>query len=207
MNLDDLKYYIYADLYRAYGKSGFKIMLKTLLGLKSYGAKYVVHMRILRYLKLNNKNIVYKILFKLLYIRFRKLQLKYGIRIEPFSDIGEGVSIPHCGNIVFGTNARLGKNCTILQGTTIGSNLFKSRNELATIGDNVLIGAGSKIIGTIKIGNNVTIGANSVVTKDIPDDVVIAGNPAKIISHKKAIEINCDYVSREYFLKSNKCVN
>lgn len=199
MKFNELKYYIYADLYRAYGKCNTNLFLKTLLGFKSYGAKYILHMRILTYLTQNNNNLIFKLLFKIMYMKFKKMQLKYGIRIEPFTEIGEGVSIPHCGNIVFGVNAKLGKNCTILQGTTIGSNLFKSRTHLATIGDNVLIGAGSKIIGNVKIGNNVTIGANSVVTKDIPDNAVVAGNPAKILSYKKAVEINCDYIPIEQF--------
>lgn len=56
-------------------------------------------------------------------------------------------------------------------------------NKYPTIGDNAYIGAGSTILGDIKIGNNVTIGAKSIVLKDIPDNSVIAGNPAKIINH------------------------
>ena len=86
-----------------------------------------------------------------------------------------------------------------MQGVTIGSNLFKDRYKLATIGDNVLIGAGSKIIGPIIIGDNVTIGANSVVTKDIPNGAVIGGIPAKVLSYKNSIVINNEYEDMDEF--------
>ena len=149
-------------------------------------------MRYCSYLYEKN-NVIYKILYKVLTLKLNKYKIKYGIDIEPTTSIGYGLTIPHCGGIVVGGGCKIGKNCTILQGVTIGSNLFKDRYKLATIGDNVLIGAGVKIIGPIKIGNNVTIGANSVVTKDIPDGVVIGGNPAKILSYKDSIVINKEY--------------
>jgi serine O-acetyltransferase len=199
MGFKELKYYIYADFHRTYGAMSKKLLAKTLLGLTTNGLKYMILCRLLTYLKSNNKMTVYKILNR----KLTRYKIKYGIDISPETEIGEGLSIPHCGNIVLGGGTKIGKNCTMLQGTTIGSNLFKSRYELAVIGDNVLIGSGAKIIGPIKIGHNVTIGANSVVTKDIPDDVVIAGNPAKIISHKRAIEINCNYLTKEEFINKN----
>lgn len=93
----------------------------------------------------------------------------------------------------------IGKNWTILQGVTIGSNLFKDRYKLATIGDNVLIGVGAKIIGPINIGDNVMIGVNSVVTKDIPSGAVVGGNPARILSYKDSIVINGEYDEHDKF--------
>ena len=194
--MKDLKKDIYADIYRQYAIfPNKKLLLKILLGMDATGSKYILFMRLCSYLLKNNK----KIFFKILYFKLIRYQLKYGIQISPITKIGYGLSIPHSGGIVIGGNAKIGKNCTILQGVTIGSNLYKSREHVATIGDNVLIGAGAKIIGPIKIGNNVTIGANSVVVNDIPDDVVVAGNPAKIISHKKAILINGDYLEYDKF--------
>ena len=75
----------------------------------------------------------------------------------------------------------IGSNFTICQLTTIG-NAIHGRNDLVpTIGDNVSIGANATIIGDITIGNNVIIGAGSVVVKDIPDNCVVAGNPARIL--------------------------
>ncbi|MCD7812308.1 MAG: serine acetyltransferase [Ruminococcus sp.] len=135
-------------------------------------------MRICSYLdKKGNK-------FPLIYFRYRlrKLQLRFGIEISYKSEIGAGFHIAHGNGIVIHPNAKIGKNCSILQQVTIGNNLNKSRNDVAKLGDTVFIGAGAKIIGPVNIGNNVIIGANSVVTKDIPSNSTVAGIPARIIS-------------------------
>lgn len=190
MNRKELKYYIYSDIYRQYGKVNKKNLLKVILGLDCSGSKFILFMRYCKYFcSKNNKSIT----AKLLSFIFNRYKIKYGIQISFTTEIGEGLTIPHCGGIVIGERAKIGRNCTILQGVTIGSNLFKSRFDLASIGDNVLIGAGAKIIGPLKIGDNVTIGANSVVTKDIPSGAVVGGNPAKVLSYKESIVIYGDY--------------
>ena len=120
----------------------------------------------------------HRILLQPFRFRLRKLQLKFGIEISYKSDIGEGFHIAHGNGIVVHPNAVIGKQCSILQQVTIGNNVAKSRNEVATIGDYVFIGAGAKIIGSVKIGDHVVIGANSVVTKDVESNTVVAGVPA-----------------------------
>jgi serine O-acetyltransferase len=196
---DVLKYNIYADFYRAYGESLSKQQIFLMLFNLSYqGPKYILYMRIANYFYKTKR----RFLAKLVAVRLMKMSLKHGVEISYKSKIGEGLSMPHCNNIIIGEATVIGKNCTILQGATIGSNLFKARYKLATVGDNVLIGAGAKIIGPIKIGNNVTIGANSVITKDIPDNVVVAGSPAKVVSQKPAVEINQDYKKYKEFVES-----
>ena len=87
----------------------------------------------------------------------------------------------HLNGIIISHYANIGKNATIYQQVTIAQS---ENRKSATIGNNCVIGAGAKIIGEVTIGDNVTIGANSVVTKDIPDNVVMAGVPAKIIRKK-----------------------
>lgn len=88
-------------------------------------------------------------------------------------------NLPHGLNgIIVHPKAIIGENCTIYQQVTIGG----KNGSAAIIGNNVIIGAGAKIIGGVTIGNNVTIGANTVVTKDIPDDSTVVGAALRIIS-------------------------
>lgn len=84
----------------------------------------------------------------------------------------------HLNGIIVSHYAKIGKNCTIHQQVTIGQS---EGNGAPIIGDNVMIGAGAKIIGNVKIGNNVKIGANAVVVKDVPDNATAVGVPARII--------------------------
>lgn len=95
-----------------------------------------------------------------------------------------GTMFPHPVGIVIGKGAVIGKNCVIYQNVTIG----QEHNALPKIGDNVQIYAGAILIGDITIGNNVMIGAGSVVTKSIPDNAVVVGNPAKIIKIREDIK-------------------
>lgn len=99
------------------------------------------------------------------------------------TQIGGGLRLIHYGFVVIHKKAIIGKNCTILHNVTIG----KTRNGTPKIGDNVALGANSVIIGPICVGTNVTIGAGCVVDKDVPDNVCVAGNPARIISNKGLI--------------------
>ncbi|QIK52864.1 serine acetyltransferase [Dysgonomonas sp. HDW5B] len=92
--------------------------------------------------------------------------------------------LPHPVGIVIGEGVSLGDDCRIFQNVTIGVKSTKE-NIYPTIGDNVIISANAVIIGNIHIGNNVTIGAGSIVLSDVPNNAVVAGNPARIISYKK----------------------
>lgn len=101
--------------------------------------------------------------------------------------VKQGTIFPHLLGIVISKYAVLGKNCVVYQNVTIGTKHKQNtnKNDYPKIGDNVIIYAGAVIVGPIKIGNNVVIGANSLVLQDVPDNCVVAGIPAKIISRKQ----------------------
>jgi serine O-acetyltransferase len=118
--------------------------------------------------------------FSLLYkLMFFSMQGK-GIELPCEVDVGEGFRIDHQGGIVISGYARIGKNCVVRNGVTIG--LARGDDPAApTIGDNVDIGAGAKLLGRITIGDDVRIGANAVVITDIPAGSTAVGIPAKVI--------------------------
>lgn len=107
-----------------------------------------------------------------------KITRKYSTSISLNCIIGENIKFPHLHNIVIG--GVIGDNCTIFHDVTIGQN----KGDYPIIGNNVIIYAGSKIIGKVKVGDNAIIGANSVVTKDVPKNAIVAGIPAKIIKYR-----------------------
>ena len=115
--------------------------------------------------------------------RMRRCMYRYGIAIPYATKIGPGFAIHHFGGIVINEHAILGGNCNISQGVTIGKANRGKRAGCPTIGDNVYIGPGAKIFGHIMIGNNVAVGANCVVTRDVPDNAVVAGVPGRVISY------------------------
>jgi serine O-acetyltransferase len=111
------------------------------------------------------------------------VEILTGIELPNRAEIGAGVFIPHANGIVVHMNAKLGRNCNLAQQVTIGVGGRGSNRGTPVIGDRVFIGPGAKLFGPIVIGDDVAIGANAVVLKDMPDNAVGAGVPAKIISY------------------------
>ena len=122
-----------------------------------------------------------------------------GIQIPLYAIIGKGLSIKHYSGIVINGYATIGDCCTIFQDVTIGRSFFGKSQGVPHIGNNVVLFPGCKVIGGITIGDNVVIGANAVVTTDVPNNSVVAGAPAKVISNK--VE---QYFSNEYFSYKSK---
>ncbi len=102
-----------------------------------------------------------------------------GIRISSESEIGPGLLIHNFGGVVI--KGRIGKNCTVIQGAQIVARADGRGSGWPTLGDNVFVGAGAKVLGNVRIGNNVRIGANAVVMTDVPDDSVVMPPQSRII--------------------------
>lgn len=105
-------------------------------------------------------------------------RLLTGIEIHPGAKIGERFVIDHGMGTVIGETAEIGNDCLVFQGVTLGGNSFEAKKRHPTLGDRVVIGAGAKVIGPIRLGNGARVGANSVVTKDVPEGATVVGIPA-----------------------------
>ena len=104
-----------------------------------------------------------------------------GIEIHPGAKIGKGLFIDHGMGVVIGETAEVGDNVTLFQGVTLGGTGKEKGKRHPTIGDNVVIGAGAKVLGSFKIGDNVQIGANAVVVREVPANSVVVGVPGRIV--------------------------
>lgn len=104
-----------------------------------------------------------------------------GIEIHPGAKIGKGFFIDHGMGVVIGETTEVGDNVTLFQGVTLGGTGKDTGKRHPTLGDNVIVGSGAKVLGPIKIGKNVKIGANAVVLKEVPENATAVGIPAKII--------------------------
>lgn len=110
----------------------------------------------------------------------RHYQIKYGFQIYPETQIGEGLYLGHWGALVINPKAKIGKNCNIAQGVTIGQQNRGKNEGYPVIGDEVWIGPNAVIVGSVSIGNNVLIAPNAYVNFDVPENSMVMGNPGKI---------------------------
>lgn len=106
---------------------------------------------------------------------------KTGIEIHPGATIGKRLFIDHGMGVVIGETAVIGDNCLLYQGVTLGGTGKDKGKRHPTLGDNVLVGSGAKVLGPFKVGNNVKIAANAVVLSAIPDDCTAVGVPARVV--------------------------
>lgn len=163
-------YLVKSDLYRQNGKVSLRIFLKDILFRK--GFKFVFWLRAAKYFD------SYPIIRYFPKIFFSYYKRAYVSDINYRADIGPGFSIYHVFCTTFGSSVKIGSNVTVVHGVTIAG----KNGKFPEIKDNVYIGSGACVLGGIVVGNNAVIGANATVTKDVPDNAVVVGNPAKIIS-------------------------
>ncbi len=118
-----------------------------------------------------------------------------GIEIHPCAAIGKGFFIDHGMGVVIGETSVIGDNVTLFQGATLGGTGKEKGKRHPTLGNNIVVGAGAKILGNIHIGDNVMVGANAVVLKSVPADSTVVGVPGRIarIAGRKLPGISLDH--------------
>jgi serine O-acetyltransferase len=163
---------IKSDFYIITDRAGFLGFIKYYLFNRGFRA--VVYYRIARLLYLSGIRIIPDLMVA------RMISIT-GAEIPYTAQIGEGLRILHPSGVVVGARSVIGKNCTMMQGVTIGYKWDGNNVEFPVVGDDVVIGSGVKILGEIRIGNHVTIGANAVVIENVSDNLTVAGIPAKNI--------------------------
>lgn len=104
-----------------------------------------------------------------------------GIEIHPGAQIKKGFFIDHGMGVVIGETAEVGEGCLLYHGVTLGGTSLEKKKRHPTLGNNVVIGAGAKILGAITLGDNVQVGANAVVLKDVPPNSVVVGIPGRVV--------------------------
>lgn len=173
------------DLYRCLGKRNTRNLLKAFILIP--GFRYMYFFRKAGKYKRNS------ILGSWYRLIVRHYSFKYGIQIPVGTQIGKGFYIGYFGTIVVNINATIGENCNIAHNVTIGQSNRGSKKGYPILGNKVWMGTGAVIVGGIKIGDNVLIAPLSYVNFDVPDNSIVIGNPAKIISKTNATE---NYINR-----------
>ncbi len=125
-----------------------------------------------------------------------------GIEIHPGAQIGEGLFIDHGMGVVIGETAEIGDNVTIYQGVTLGGTGKEKGKRHPTVGSNVVVSTGAKVLGSLEIGDNVKIGAGSVVLMDVPDNCTVVGVPGKVVKRdgRRVKELDMDKIDLRHNL-------
>ncbi len=149
-----------------------------------YGGASVLHNHALRYLWVFRKcqasrNPVWRFLR-------RRMQLKYGLEIPPSATIGGGCYLGHAFNITVNPHARIGRNCNMHKGVTVGQENRGARKGAPIIGDRVWMGVNASVVGAVTIGDDVLIAPGAYVNQDIPSGSIVLGNPCKVIPSSDA---------------------
>ena len=175
--LRELRHYIRRDLQYVNGHP-FRSFFSRYFG--EAGMRFSFWLRMTRYFYLKGKP--FFPLFLLSRFLMKHFGYKYSFDISFRAQIGPGLTIAHYGYIIVTSNTKLGENCTLRPGVVFGKKLTENTGG-AVVGDNVNFGVGSVVIGDVQIGDRVIVGANSVITKDIPSDCVVAGAPARVLKY------------------------
>jgi serine O-acetyltransferase len=130
-----------------------------------------------------------------------RMSCEFGVDIHPAAQLGRGIMLDHATGLVIGETAVVGNNVSILQSVTLGGTGKEEGDRHPKVADGVLISAGAKILGNIKVGEGAKVGAGSVVLEDVPPHTTVAGVPAKVVGRPKsaqpALEMEHDFCCDE----------
>lgn len=176
---EDLQNYLAEDL--KYYKTKLGLRERLLKTERYYSVTFIKTLRHYEYAINNRTGLFGKIRYIYWMFKFYHIMHKTQLYIYP-NVCDAGLYIPHVGYLLISAQAEIGKNCVIRPGTLIASNLGSTNQKLrkVIVGDNVEFSAGCKILCK-KIGSNVSVGPNAVVSKNVPDNSIVMGNPAEII--------------------------
>ena len=181
-----------SDLYRHLnGRRGVRAGLRAYLMVP--GFRFMFWLRLAAMTRTSGG--LWRVAHGIAHLMHRRLRFKFGISIPYTTHIGPGFYIGHFGGIVVNAGARIGRNCNISHGVTIGQTNRGERKGVPVIGEGVYLGPGAVVVGAINIGNGSVIGANSVVTRDLCENAVAVGNPVRVISTAGSTGYveHCDY--------------
>lgn len=138
---------------------------------------------------IRHPSILNRLVDSLLVLLQKFVEIITSIHLPADCEIGDGLYIGHFGPVIVNEGVRIGNNCNLSQCVTIGVVQRGTRQGVPVIGNRVYIGPHAVVIGGIQVGNDAAIGAGAVVTRSVPASAVVAGNPAKIISHQGSFEM------------------
>lgn len=125
----------------------------------------------------------------------QKVRLKTGIEIHPGASIGKRCFIDHGMGVVIGETAVVGDDCTLYQGVTLGGTGKETGKRHPTLGNNVMVSSGAKVLGPFRVGDNVKIGAGAVVLNEIPSECTVVGVPGRIVKRNNVLLDDMDQIS------------
>lgn len=183
MNFKECKQQISDDLHKVASHNVDKNILYFFLRylITNTSFKYSFWWRLGSYLKQSTSLLSF--FYPIVYLFYKHYSYKYSCQIPLGTRIGGGLSFQHYGAVVINGAAKIGRNCTIFHGVTVGLKIGGKNEGVATIGNNCVLGPGCKILGKCTIGDNVFVGANAVVTHDIESGCVVGGIPAHVLNN------------------------
>lgn len=185
MDFRDYVQIVQSDLYRNAGACDLSAFVKCMVQQPGFACTF--WLRTVAWLR--SERSALRFLMPFAGLAKHHLEHKYGVSIRASTPIGPGFHLVHVPSVGVSPGSTIGRNCSIMHEVTIGEVKRGPRKGSPSIGDGVFIGAGAKVIGCITVGSNVAIGANAVVINDVPDNAVVGGVPATILSFDGAANL------------------